>query len=155
METSLDSHPQDVEDESRERTPAPDEEVLTDGVHILTALLLIVALLSSIRLPFGEAALNLLLCSGFAVLYFYGSAQLPKWRESTQLLWLVGLTTLWILAMLVAPVGIYLVFSLFFLYLRVMDDVRGVASVLFATAVSVIKQIPNGLTVGGVMGPAV
>ena len=42
METSLDSHPQDVEDESRERTPAPDEEVLTDGVHILTALLLIV-----------------------------------------------------------------------------------------------------------------
>lgn len=155
METSLDSHLQDVEDESRERTPAPDEEVLTDGVHILTALLLIVALLSSIRLPFGEAALNLLLCSGFAVLYFYGSAQLPKWRESTQLLWLVGLTTLWILAMLVAPVGIYLVFSLFFLYLRVMDDVRGVASVLFATAVSVITQIPNGLTVGGVMGPAV
>jgi len=152
METSLDAH---AGGSTPARTVAPDEDVLTDGVHILTAVLLVVALLSSVQLPFGEAALNLLLCSGFAVLYFYGSAQLPEWREPARMVWLMALTGLWIIAMLVAPVGIYLVFSLFFLYLRVMDDIRGVVSVIFATAIAVITQIPGGLTVGGVMGPAV
>lgn len=152
MENSLDPRGSNNE---LVRTPAPNEEVLTDGVHILTAILLVVALLSSVQLPFGEAALNLLLCSGFAVLYFYGSADLPSWKEPTQLLWIVGLTMVWILAMLLSPVGIYLVFSLFFVYLRVMDDARGVVSVIFAVLVTVVTQIPNGLTVGGVMGPAV
>lgn len=128
--------------------------MLRDGVHILTSVLLVAALASSVRLPFGEAVLNLLLCSLFALLYFVGSVNLPRWRESTQLVWLFGLTGVWIADMLIAPVGIYLLFTLFFVYLWVMDDLRGVLSVLFATAVAVIVQIPNGLSVGGVMGPA-
>ncbi|RNE50040.1 sensor histidine kinase [Corynebacterium alimapuense] len=152
METSLDPR---AGDKKLARASTANDDVLTDGVHILTAVLLVTALLSSVRLPFGPAALNLLLCSGFAVLYFFGSAQLSQWRESIRLLWLIGLTVIWILAMLVAPVGIYLVFSLFFLYLRVMDGISGIVSVVFATAVAVVTQIPTGLTVGGVMGPAV
>lgn len=152
METSLD--PREGVDKLR-RTRAPDEDALSDGVHILTTTLLIAALASSVNLPFGEAALNLLLCSGFAVLYFYGTTLQPGWRERTSLLWLAGLTLLWVLAMVVSPVSIYLLFPLFFLYLRVMDDVRGVVAVLAAMAASVFTQAPDGLTVGGVMGPAV
>ena len=152
METSLD--PREGVDKLR-RTRAPDEDALSDGVHILTTTLLIAALASSVNLPFGEAALNLLLCSGFAVLYFYGTTLQPGWRERTSLLWLAGLTLLWVLAMVVSPVSIYLLFPLFFLYLRVMDDVRGVVAVLAATAASVLTQAPTGLTMGGVMGPAV
>jgi signal transduction histidine kinase len=152
METSLD--PLDDVEELR-RTRAPDEDALIDGVHILTTVLLIAALVSSVNLPFGEAALNLLLGSGFAVLYFYGTALLPEWREPTALAWLFSLTLLWVLAMMISPVGIYLVFTLFFLYLRVMDDIRGVVAVIAATLASVFTQVPNGLTVGGVMGPAV
>lgn len=141
--------------EKLRRTQAPDEDALTDGVHILTTVLLIAALVSSVNLPFGEATLNLLLGSGFAVLYFYGTALQPAWGEATSLAWLASLTALWVLAMLISPVGIYLVFSLFFLYLRVMDDIRGVVAVVAATIASVFTQVPNGLTVGGVMGPAV
>lgn len=152
METSLD--PQEGVDKLR-RTRAPDEDVLTDGVHILTTVLLIAALAGSVNLPFGEAALNLLLCSGFAVLYFYGSAMQPEWREGMGLVWLASLTLLWVLAMAISPVSIYLLFPLLFLYLRVMDDVRGVVAVLAATTASVLIQFPVGLTVGGVMGPAV
>ncbi|MCS5480918.1 sensor histidine kinase [Corynebacterium sp. YIM 101645] len=152
METSLD--PQEGVDKLR-RTRAPDEDALTDGVHILTTVLLIAALAGSVNLPFGEAALNLLLCSGFAVLYFYGSAMQPEWREGTGLAWLASLTLLWVLAMAISPVSIYLLFPLLFLYLRVMDDVRGVVAVLAATTSSVLIQFPTGLTVGGVMGPAV
>lgn len=152
METSLDPRP-DIEKFGRTR--APDEDALIDGVHILTTILLIATLVSSVNLPFGEAALNLLLGSGFAVLYFYGTALQPGWREGTSLAWLLSLTMLWVLAMLMSPVGIYLVFSLFFLYLRVMDDVRGVVAVVAATAASILTQVPAGLTVGGVMGPAV
>ena len=124
-------------------------------MHILTTVLLIAALVSSVNLPFGEAALNLLLGSGFAVLYFYGTALLPVWREPTALAWLFSLTMLWVLAMLISPVGIYLVFTLFFLYLRVMDDVRGVVAVVAATAASILTQVPGGLTFGAMMGPAV
>ena len=152
METSLEPR---AEIEKFGRTRAPDEDALTDGVHILTTVLLIAALVSSVNLPFGEAALNLLLCSGFAVLYFYGTALAPGWRESAKLAWLASLTMLWVLAMLTSPVGIYLVFSLFFLYLQVMDDIRGVVAVIAATLASVFTQVPTGLTVGGVMGPAV
>ena len=141
-----------------ERMPGsrlPDEDALRDGIHILTAVLLVVTLGASVQMPLGEAVLNLMLCSSFAALYFAGSAQISRWRESQQVAWVFGLTAVWILEMLVAPVGIYLVFTLFFLYLRVMDDLRGVVSVVFAAAVSVIVQIPEGLTVGGMMGPAV
>ncbi|QGU05757.1 sensor histidine kinase [Corynebacterium comes] len=152
METSLD--PRAGVDKLR-RTRAPDEDALADGVHILTTILLIAALVSSVNLPFGEAALNLLLCSGFAVLYFYGTTLQPEWREGTSLAWLAGLTLLWALAMIISPVSIYLLFPLFFLYLRVMDDARGVVAVLAAMAASVLTQVPQGLTIGGVMGPAV
>lgn len=152
METSLD--PQEDVDKLR-RTRAPDEDALADGVHILTTILLIAALASSVNLPFGEAALNLLLSSGFAVLYFYGTTLQPEWREGASLAWLFSLTLLWVLAMVVSPVSIYLLFPLFFLYLRVMDDIRGVVAVVTAAIASVLTQVSAGLTVGGVMGPTV
>ncbi len=138
-----------------EDSGVPGEDVLRDGIHILTSVLLVAALASSVRLPFGEAVINLLLCSLFALLYFAGSANINRWREPAQLAWLLALTGVWILEMLIAPVGIYLLFTLFFLYLWVMDDLRGVLSIVFATAVAVIVQLPTGLSVGGVMGPAV
>nr|WP_042440552.1 sensor histidine kinase [Corynebacterium halotolerans] len=133
----------------------PGDAALRDGIHILTSVVLVAALVSSVRLPFNVAVTNLLLCSLFALLYFVGSANIGRWREPAQVAWVITLTAVWLVEMIVAPVGMYLLFTLFFLYLWVMDDLRGVLSVVFATAVAVIVQIPDGLTVGGVMGPAV
>lgn len=128
---------------------------MRNGIHLLTAALLLLAVASSFALPFTEAALNLLMCAIFAVFYFVGYEQLDRWNEGRQQLWLVTLTGVWIMEMLIAPVGIYLVFPLYFVYLRVMDDLRGVLSVMFATSIAIIVQIPSGLSLGGVMGPAV
>lgn len=132
-----------------------DAEVFRNGVHILTAVLLVVAIFASMRMPLDLAIVNLLLLSSFAAIYFGGSLYMDRWTLVPRILWLVALTGVWVLDLLVAPVGIYLVFALFFVYLRVLDDMWGVTMVIFATAVAVGVQIPGGVTFGGVMGPVV
>ncbi len=106
-------------------------------------------------MPLQEAVTNLLLMSGFAAIYFGGWSFLDRWDTIPKSAWLAALTMLWFMDLLIAPAAMYLVFSLFFIYLRVFSDWRGVVLVIFATAVSVGVQIPTGLSFGGVMGPAV
>ncbi|MCK6161754.1 sensor histidine kinase [Corynebacterium simulans] len=130
-------------------------EALRNGIHILTATLLVVAIFSTVRLPLWQAVINLLLLTAFAAIYFAGSVFLEQWPKGVRYLWLVILSVVWMADMFVAPVAIYLVFALFFLYLYVLDLYVGIVCVIAATAISVIIQIPGGLTFGGVMGPAV
>lgn len=130
-------------------------EIMRNGVHILTATILVVAILMSVRMDLSLAVLNLALLSLFAGLYFVGSYYLERMTGVWKLAWLIALTVVWIADILVASAGIYLLFVLFFLYLRVLGMVWGSISVIFGTAVSVGIQIPQGLTFGGVMGPVV
>ena len=130
-------------------------EIMRNGVHILTATILVVAILMSVRMDLSLAVLNLLLLSLFSGLYFVGSYYLERMTGVWKLAWLIALTVVWIADILVASAGIYLLFVLFFLYLRVLGMVWGSISVIFGTAVSVGIQIPQGLTFGGVMGPVV
>ena len=130
-------------------------EIMRNGVHILTATILVVAILMSVRMDLSLAVLNLVLLSLFAGLYFVGSYYLERMTGVWKLAWLIALAVVWIADILVASAGIYLLFVLFFLYLRVLGMVWGSISVIFGTAVSVGIQIPQGLTFGGVMGPVV
>lgn len=114
-----------------------------------------VAIFSTVRLPLWQAVINLLLLTAFAAIYFAGSVFLEQWPKGVRYLWLVILSVVWMADMFVAPVAIYLVFALFFLYLYVLDLYVGIVCVIAATAISVIMQIPGGLSFGGVMGPAV
>lgn len=132
-----------------------DRDVLGDGIHVLTAVLLVVGVVGSLRMPLPEASLNLILYTAFAAIYFAGSVYLDEKEESVQLFWLFGLLAVWMAIMFVTPMGAYLAFTIFFLFLRVLDGVRGIVSVMFATSITVIMQIPSGLTLGGIMGPTV
>lgn len=118
-------------------------------------MLLVVALGTALRLPLGEAVLTLILCSLFAFTYFFGAALLPQWSPRWQLVWVFGLSALWLGMLPLNNVAVYLVFPLFFLYLQVMDDTYGRIAVVVATAVAILSQAPAGLTIGGVMGPGV
>lgn len=130
-------------------------DVMRNGIHILTATILVVAILMSVRMSLTAAAFNLVFLSVFAALYFVGSFYMDRMSYVLKLVWLTALTVVWIVDILVAPAGIYLLFVLFFFYLRVLGMVWGVIAVIFGTAVSVGIQFPQGLTFGGVMGPVV
>lgn len=131
------------------------ESGLRNGVHVLTSILLIVALGSSVRLPQPDAVLNLVLCALFAFTYFFGAMWWTQWSTRFHYAWTGALSLLWGLLLPVAPVAIYLVFPLFFIYLQIIGGIAGVLAVVAIAVVAVVAQIPEGLTVGGVMGPSV
>lgn len=132
-----------------------DTDALRTGIHILTAGLLVVGIFTSARMPLSQAIINLLLLVGFAAVYFAGSVYGEYWARPVRYLWLCILSVLWVADLFVAPAAIYLVFAMFFLYLTVLDMAAGIACVIVASIITVVVQIPQGLTFGGVMGPAV
>ncbi|MDN6226961.1 sensor histidine kinase, partial [Corynebacterium flavescens] len=132
-----------------------DTEAFRNGIHILTATLLVVAILTSVGLPVAQAVLNLVLLAAFAVVYISGSIYVETWPRPAAYLWLIILSIIWVADTMVTPAAIYLVFALFFLYLYVLDIGVGSVFVVVATLISVAVQIPKGVTFGGVMGPAV
>ncbi|KQB83427.1 sensor histidine kinase [Corynebacterium lowii] len=138
-----------------ERPERPGESSLTNGIHVLTAVLLIVTVSASVQLDLQFAVINVVICALFAFLYFFGSELWEGWPPIAQFSWLLGLSGLWVLMLPLADVGVYLLLSLFFLYMRVLDDYRGIVAVVVATVVAIAAQIPKGITVGAVMGPAV
>src|SRR5699024_7256417 len=89
---------------------------LRSGIHVLTSVLLVVALGVSVRLPLSAAVINLVLCSLFAFTYFFGAMWWNQWGQKAQLAWVTALTVLWVFQLPVGPVAVYLVFPLFFLY---------------------------------------
>ncbi|MHA2790047.1 sensor histidine kinase [Corynebacterium sp. S7] len=140
---------------ARDPVDLGDHRALDTGVHALTITLLAVSAIAAVGYPFDRAAIHLVLTALFGFLYFYGAYYRSGWAEWIQILWVFALTGVWVVELFVSPVAVYWVFILFFLYLRVMDDWRGIASVIAALVISIVVQIPHGLTLGGIMGPAV
>lgn len=123
------------------------------AMTVLTVALLVGALGGAVRLPRNDALLAVLLCTLFA--FGYAMAVTRVWRNLAWTLgWLAGLTIIWILMLPVLPVSVYLVFPLFFLYLRALPDYRGMIAVVGATAVAILSYRTH-LTYGAVMGPMV
>lgn len=160
MQQSLDREPdslrneRDVENLARQGNQ-PGAMSYRNSIHILTAGLLVVGLGAAARLTLPLFALSCVLLLIWGFLYFYGSSRRVDHSHRVQLLWLFLLTVVWVLMLPVVPISIYMVFPLFFLFLQVMPDIRGIIAVGGATAVAIISQYPYGLTVGGVMGPTV
>lgn len=70
--------------------------------------------------------------------------------------WLAALTASWLALVAVSPLAGYLVFPLYFLYLHLLPRRWGAAAVVAATAAAATATLRGGgLTVGGVVGPAV
>ena len=125
---------------------------LRKGVHFLTAFLLVVIVLASVRLPSLELLAMIGLASGFGAVYYAGNRHL---RDPLALqLWLLALTCIWIIMVPIQTSAVYLVFALYFLYLQVLTDFRGIIAVIGATVVSVLSQYPH-MTIGSVLGPCV
>ncbi|EEW51295.1 ATPase/histidine kinase/DNA gyrase B/HSP90 domain protein [Corynebacterium efficiens YS-314] len=160
MQSSLDRQPDsmrnelDVENLAR-RGGQPGAMSYRNSIHILTATLLVVGLGASARLPLPMFAVSCVLLFVWGFLYFWGSSRRVTFAHTKQLAWLFVLTLVWVLMLPIVPVSIYIVFPLFFLFLQVMPDVRGIIAIVGATSVAIVSQYPVGLTLGGVMGPSV
>lgn len=144
----------DVENLAR-RGGQPGAMSYRNSIHILTATLLMVGLGASARLPLPMFAASCVLLFAWGFLYFWGSSRRVTFAHTKQLAWLFVLTLVWVLMLPIVPVSIYIVFPLFFLFLQVMPDVRGIIAIVGATSVAIVSQYPVGLTLGGVMGPSV
>lgn len=139
-----------------ERDPAdiPDNKALDTGVTVLSVSLMIISLFALAQMPLNMALLHIVLVSSFSFLLFYGLVELPRWSALSRATWLVGTTAVWVADMALSPVAVYWVFILFFIYLRAFNDWRGLTFVVAGLAISIGFQVPSGLTLGGVMGPA-
>lgn len=139
---------------ARRRQLRPGELSLQNGIHILTSVILIVVIASSAQLTLNAALLTLVLCAAFGFAYFFGSTLWESWDKPAQWVWMAVLTGLWLALVPIAGIGIYLILPLYFVYLRVFDDYRGVVAVIASTIVCFAVQLPE-ITVGGIMGPAI
>ncbi|MBI9001163.1 sensor histidine kinase [Corynebacterium sp. CCM 9185] len=141
--------------EAADRTSsAPGEKSIRQGIHILTGALLVVVAFAAVKSEALQLLITLALCAAFSGIYILGSRFRDTMSGGINQIWLLALTLLWVLLIPMQPTAIYLVFPLYFLYLQVLDDVRGVIAVIGATAVSVFSQWPH-LTAGAILGPTV
>ncbi len=122
---------------------------------MLTFFLLFVSLAGIFGASLEQAAVMVLLIVVFGFMFAFGIFNLPRWNTVGRFAWLLGLTGVWIVAMMFTPVAIYWVFTLFFLFMRAVDNWIGICGVIVLLAIAILMQAPRGLTLGGVMGPAV
>lgn len=131
-----------------------DNRALDSGITILTVCLMVVSLGALARMPLDAALLHVVLVTAFAFLLFYGMVEMHRWGRPGRMIWMFGASAVWVADMTVSAVAVYWVFILFFVALRAFDSWLGYAWMAVCLAVSVAMQIPAGLTLGGVMGPA-
>ena len=139
----------------QETVAVPANRVLDTGIAALTVALLLVSLGDVFRMTVERAAVLVLLVGVFAYIYFFGAVNMRRWNPVGRFLWMFALTGVWAVAMMLTPVAVYWVFTLFFLYMRTFAGWLGVIGVIAVLAMSIAVQVPSGLTLGGVMGPAV
>lgn len=132
----------------------PGASAFRNAMNILTAVLLTVALFGLVGQPFGAAVTGVLLCAGFAAAYVNSVLASSANKLGTQLASIGVLTFIWIVLLAAIPISVYLVFPLYFLYLRALPDYRGTVFTLGITAIAIFSRWPD-LTVGSIMGPAV
>lgn len=133
----------------------PDNRALDTGIAALTVALLLVSLGGVFRMHISQAVTLVLLIITFGGIYSFGALQMRRWNPIARVLWMLALTAVWVAAMFLTPVAVYWVFILFFLFMRAFNGWYGVVGVVGVLAISILVQIPDGLTLGGVMGPTV
>lgn len=134
---------------------APGTRALDVGIALLTVSLLLVSFGGVVGASLEQGAVLVLLIAVFGFVYSFGALNMPHWNTVGRFVWLLGLTGVWIVAMMFTPVAVYWVFTLFFLFMRSADNWIGIVGVLLVLSIAVLMQVPHGLTLGGVMGPAV
>ena len=129
------------------------------GLHTLTAVLLGVVVVGALTDLDGRGLATLAAATVFAVVYLLGGqvARMPaQRRHRATVVWLTGLTLVWLCLLVLSPEAAYLVFPLFFLYLHVLPGPAGAAAVVAVVVVAIIGLgWRDGFTVGGVVGPLV
>lgn len=133
----------------------PDNRALDTGIAALTVALLLVSLGGVFRMHISQAVTLVLLIITFGGIYSFGALQMRRWNAIARVLWMLALAAVWVAAMFLTPVAVYWVFILFFLFMRAFNGWYGVVGVVGVLAISILVQIPDGLTLGGVMGPTV
>lgn len=131
-----------------------DYRALDAGITVLAVCLMLVSFGALARMPLNSALLHIVMTSAFAFLLFYGMVEMYRWGAWGRVAWMLGATAVWVADMTVSPVAVYWVFVLFFVALRAFSNWVGYAWVVACLAISIAMQIPEGLTLGGVMGPA-
>ncbi|MEU1428743.1 sensor histidine kinase [Nocardia sp. NPDC005746] len=121
------------------------------GLHVLVVALTVVVAVQEV-VSGAHQVLVVVLAGVFLGVYFTGG----RFRRNLvgARIWLAALTLLWLALVLVAPLAVYLVFGLFFLYLHLLPRYWGVVAVIAATVVAVVGFAAHrGWTVAGVIGP--
>ena len=131
-----------------------DYRALDAGITVLAVCLMLVSFGALARMPLNSALLHIVMTSAFAFLLFYGMVEMYRWGTWGRVAWMLGATAVWVADMTVSPVAVYWVFVLFFVALRAFSNWVGYAWVVACLAISIAMQFPAGLTLGGVMGPA-
>ena len=137
------------------KTVGPGENGMRQGIHILTGLLLVVIVASALRNSLMQMGLVALVAATFGGVYALGARRRDAMSLGMSQLWLLALTQLWVVLLPIHSIAVYLVFPLYFLYLQVMPDFRGVIAVVGATAISIFSRLPVGITAGAILGPVV
>ncbi|MGM5595579.1 sensor histidine kinase [Corynebacterium glucuronolyticum] len=132
---------------------APGFSYITAGIHIITALLLTVTVATSLMVGLVEFMEVSFLAVTFAAIYYAGNHFFDQLNSTQHGLWAFGLSALWILLLPHHLSAVYLVATLYFVYLRSFDEKIATAAILGATAVVIIANVPTGITVGAVVGP--
>lgn len=131
-----------------------DYRALDLGITVLAVCLMLVSFGALARMPLNSALLHIVLTAAFAFLLFYGMVEMYRWGAWGRVAWMLGATAVWVADMTVSPVAVYWVFVLFFVALRTFDNWVGYAWVVVCLGIAIAMQIPAGLTLGGIMGPA-
>lgn len=131
-----------------------DYRALDSGITVLAVCLMLVSFGALARMPLNSALLHIVLTAAFAFLLFYGMVEMYRWGMWGRVAWMLGATAVWVADMTVSPVAVYWVFVLFFVALRTFDNWVGYAWVVVCLGIAIAMQIPAGLTLGGIMGPA-
>ena len=108
---------------------------------MVTSVFLVVTGAAAAGRPLDAAAAGIAACVAFGFAYFFGSSLWRDWPRGGQYAWLAVLTVLWLALMTLTTVGVYLVITLYFVYMRVFDDWRGILAVAASTALSIAWQL--------------
>ncbi|GAB0101794.1 sensor histidine kinase [Nocardia sp. JMUB6875] len=121
------------------------------GLHALVVALTVVVAVQEV-VAGSHTAVVIVLAGLFLGVYFAGG----RFRHDLvgARVWLALLTVLWLGLVTVAPLAVYLVFGLFFLYLHLLPRYWGLVAVAAATVVAVVGFAAHrGWTLAGVIGP--
>ncbi|WP_197684338.1 sensor histidine kinase [Aeromicrobium choanae] len=129
---------------------------LSMSLHALVVALIAILVLNSTDGTLAHGVAVLSLSTLFAATYVLGvlpDGALPEpGRRGTW--WIGALTLEWLALLWLSVEATYLVFALFFLYLRLLGTVRGIVAVIGTTLVAICAfGLHRGFDVAGIVGP--